>query len=810
MAIGVLQQVWAAFARRSLVFRKACFRKARIGTPAGLAAAAVVCGALACCGGGGSDSPPVASASTNATSAAPVALAAAPPLSVGVSDLEFIGPFANWANVRTDFGAVGDGLADDTGAIQRGLDALRKYDGHTAPAVLYFPAGTYRITNALYMTLNVGANLVGADPAATTIVWNGPAGGTMLRTSGSFDTLFSRLTWDGAGTAGIGIAQWWNFVTDNANYQGSIKHIDEVFRNMGVGIYGGRLGTDYGQGDSETLIERVTFQSISIAGVNVGSFNAFNWWVWDSTFTNCARALSNDFSVDDDGPTGGAGNVLAYRNLFQGSTVADLSIANTGFFSLHNNVSIGSRQFIHAAPAGANGGAIIVQANTVLDTVNPIAIEVGNEGPLMLIDNRIRSMAGAAGPAVLLEGAGSSANASDRDVYSLGNQFTVSAPIALVGSGGRHMSDADLTVDRSGISVALPILPGTARNYHRAVYTVALGSNADQIQAVINAAAAGGSDNAVVHIPAGDYNVDHTLVVPANARLQIAGDSETTKLWWTGSSPTGTILQLHGPSYATLRDICLVGAQTTAIDITQADQPGGRVFVEGSRLAALHISGLARTRVVAQSNTGIESVTADASASIVGISGMGPATLSANSRMLVADSWYEGDRADLFRGDSGTYTYLGGEMAPYSHGVGTGQSASAPAIALADFAGQVNIIGATLVLPSASNGIQVSGNNASATGNFFGVTANQPGFFRNAATAGAFGLVMAKEYSASTGATDIPDVGINSASAVAGAFAQARGVVWDSAPFVHTAGATDVRLFRVFTANTAIGLRIGH
>ncbi len=44
---------------------------------------------------------------------------------------EFNGPFASWKNLKTDFGAVGDGKADDTAAIEAGKgDSPRHRRGH--------------------------------------------------------------------------------------------------------------------------------------------------------------------------------------------------------------------------------------------------------------------------------------------------------------------------------------------------------------------------------------------------------------------------------------------------------------------------------------------------------------------------------------------------------------------------------------------------------------------------------------------------------------------------------------------------------
>jgi hypothetical protein len=78
-------------------------------------------------------------------------------------------------DAKVDFGAKGDGVTDDSAALQRAIDAGRS---HGRGALVYLPTGRYVVTRSLVVS---GADYtVGGSGFRTGLVWRGPAGGTAV------------------------------------------------------------------------------------------------------------------------------------------------------------------------------------------------------------------------------------------------------------------------------------------------------------------------------------------------------------------------------------------------------------------------------------------------------------------------------------------------------------------------------------------------------------------------------------------------------------------------------------------------------
>ncbi|MBN2451608.1 MAG: hypothetical protein JXR77_14565 [Lentisphaeria bacterium] len=78
-------------------------------------------------------------------------------------------------DARRDFGAEGDGVADDTAALQCCIEAAREHGGD---ALAYLPSGRYLVSRTL--TLSGHNYRFGGSGFLTRLVWRGEPGGTLL------------------------------------------------------------------------------------------------------------------------------------------------------------------------------------------------------------------------------------------------------------------------------------------------------------------------------------------------------------------------------------------------------------------------------------------------------------------------------------------------------------------------------------------------------------------------------------------------------------------------------------------------------
>ena len=495
---------------------------------------------------------------------------------------EFIGPFPSWADVKRDYGAVGNGQVDDTAALQKALDELTK---HTSFCVLYVPAGTYHLTGTLKTVRQAhtdcqGVAVIGEDPARTVLRWDGTNGSTMFQWDAWYSKI-SRLTFDGSSRAGTGLLYGPAFSTYN-------ETSDLVFRDTTNGLVFGGPQTE---GQAENAVLRCQFLRCG-TGIQTANWNSMDIWVWYGRFEDCGRGVHNVM-----------GNWHVWESLFLRSRIADLSSINLMAFSAVNNTSVGSRCFFDFSTGHSWGSPVSLTGNRVLNPTGDWAVILDNAGPYLVGDNQFR-----------LTGKARGVRMTWADQTLVGNIYSKTNAVE---ERGRFRRVAEKVVSANEISGTLPALPPTPVRRERKVFEVSAQANADAIQRAIDDAAKLADQRPVVHLPMGNYSIAKTLVIPGGCDLQLVGDSagETgTRLNWTGPED-GIVLRIASPSRATLRDFYIHAGSARALLVEGCDQPRGRIFADQfnvngpstrdtTNAAALRVSGLDHTDLLLRSLQG--------------------------------------------------------------------------------------------------------------------------------------------------------------------------------------------------------------
>ena len=474
---------------------------------------------------------------------------------------------SDWINVKTSVqpGAKGDGIQDDTAAIQAALDKLQ--DGVT----IYFPPGTYRITQTLTSPAGryLGVTLLGHG-RTTTLVWDGEEKGRMFWSrDGMPNSRYVGLTWDGRGKAAVGFDHSCLKV-----YETEIRHQYEAYRNFTeAGI---RVGHEQKVASAETLYDHCLFENCK-HGVSIRTYNDL-----DHTFDGC------EFRRCGIGIYGGPGsNFYARNSHFEENTESDVEwMGGEGASSVRRCTSQGSTRFLHSRSSVA---------------------------PMMVQDCRIdawKSATGAAvlsgAPVVMFDCVFTHPPTADAPVSTIGNELRLilsnnqaadSAEFVQKGSYAKIYEVPPGT--RSGVvpSPALSFLAASPIRIPGKVFDVKrdFGGKGDgatddtvPIRNAIAAARAHGK-GAIAYLPAGRYVVSETLTL-TGSDYYVGGSGYRTALLWRGPAG-GTTLEIRDPDRLTLENLAVghhdCGMGDNAIDILQTGtgQPSSvcydRVWVYG-------------------------------------------------------------------------------------------------------------------------------------------------------------------------------------------------------------------------------------
>jgi hypothetical protein len=525
----------------------------------------------------------------------------------GPGDAEFHGPFAGWADVK-NFGAKGDGKADDTKAIQKAIDAVA-LDANKA--VVYLPKGTYRITQTLLLPgpdavkADQGfANkvFIGEDPATTTLVWDGDAQPyspdlaadspsqapanlrpvAMLRVADAHSSSFGRLTLDGRGrVAGLRVER------DGRLYSSYGRVHDMYFTDCTVGFWNSDLALPESDMDSEYSLLRLHFTRCDI-GAAIIPGNGYDYWIREGLFTDCRIGVYSKY-----------GDFRVSNSVFRRSREADMVVNGQRAGGVRDNVSVGSRRFF------LGGGTMLLENNRILDPIEDDAIQLYHAWGMVFLDNQIRSRAGAVGPVIReLDPLPTADDKHDdnRAMIAIGNRFTVANGIRFLSSKTFLHDNRQTSVEESTVELPTAAPPCVKRKTFEIADAKDLQSAVDQAVAV---ATLKPDSRPVVHF--GDFNANKaeilkTVVVPANLRLSIEGDGAMTRILPPGDRETGRdpAIRLLGPSRVSISDLVLVNFTARGgapmIEVTNADQKDGRI-VGDNLMTPVVVQGLGHTRV---------------------------------------------------------------------------------------------------------------------------------------------------------------------------------------------------------------------
>lgn len=442
---------------------------------------------------------------------------------------------SDWLNVKTDINppAEGDGISDDTEALQSALNAME------SGSILFLPPGTYRITKTLVLQGKdrgdriIGGAIIGCG-RETRIIWDGPADQEtpmLLVKSGMCHIgRYIGIVWDGRGKAGIGIEH------RSDRFETEVVHQHEAFfnfTNVGVRIGYGRQQT------AEIRFENCLFANCGI-GLAYLNFNDYNITVDGCEFRDCRVGVMDLH-----------GNGYIRNCHFENSKECDLRLHSEHGSSIRRCTSLNSRAFLHFTSYVA---PLTVQQCSISGWKNPDGPFIfGNDHAPVIIMDTIFSNPPNSRPPILVTGQGQII-LSNNHLKGGGVLLGGKAELALNIPAGKEKV-VELPADMSFLKEKVDI-PGKVFDAKRDFGARGDGKTDDTraIQKTIDSARKWGR-GAIAYLPKGDYVITKTIKI-TGSDYYIGGCGSQTNIIWQGEEG-GIMFHIHDPDHIVLENLSM-------------------------------------------------------------------------------------------------------------------------------------------------------------------------------------------------------------------------------------------------------------
>lgn len=456
-------------------------------------------------------------------------------------------PRSDWVNVKTVYGARGDGTTDDTAAIQAALNTA------TLGVTLYFPSGTYKISSPLVIP-NPGYRPTGiaviGHGAATVLSWYGPTGGIMLTNPGCALSLFIGLKLDGRGIAAVG------FDNNNVYFDSESRWQHMAFYNFtDCGVQSNPSAPTF---VAEASFENCVFNSCG-SGIKITKYNDYDFTITGCDFIRCSYGINC-----------AKGNFYARDCYFEASLTAD--IVGTGpehGCSVRRCVSKGSVKFIDYTSSVA---PLDVQDCYVSGWTSVAGAIRHTSTPLVLHNNFFANPPNTVAPVQCPSGVYQKVVACNN---SAPQSTTLCAPTPTLyaipaGVYGQNVA-ANGAIISSFIKTKVTV-PSTIFD------AKAYGAKGDgitddtlAIQQAINAAQSYGK-GAIAYLPKGKYIISATLTLTGSDYV-LGGSGYMSGLIWRGPAG-GTMIAISNPKNLKIENLAVghsdYGSMNNAVDILQS------------------------------------------------------------------------------------------------------------------------------------------------------------------------------------------------------------------------------------------------